>query len=397
MSCLQLRLLTRIFLFLYPACSECYRLIQVEVHALRRDILNITNSLASVRGIVQLSQSPSFGTRLAALTSSVSALTINARNSSSIESGLAAELAALNFSLDAMQRTLSQNVSGGINDTQAGMRVINGTRNQITVLQSEIYQLVWASTYILQRDVVGKVNATGQLRDHLNSTNRNMSSLWSQYNTSLTQTGVSLNEVLSFSGNAVSTTATGVSRSNETLRLVNSSRILLQQHRNTLVALQASFTSIASNLSAIIDNITRLSTQANEALQNASSLNTAPDQRFVELRTRSNTLQVNLTSLNRTLSSANVTYNTLLRDLTMFQSNSVSSERGLNQSESELRSLALQANSAQNEAANAINSANAVLREAEDMLRIMQNFNTTSRNAERMAELSLRSTNEVGS
>ena len=365
------------------------------MQTLRRDILNITNSLNSVRSTVQLSQTSSFGTRLTTLTNSISALTVNAQNSSTIESGLAAELAALNFSLDAMQSTLSQNVSGGINDTEANMNVINGTRSQITVLQNEIYQLVWASNYVLQRDVLGKLNTTRELRTGLDSANRNMSLLWNQYNTRLTQTGVSLNETLALSGNAVSITAAGITRSNETLRLINSSRVILQQHRNALTTLQASFTFIQSNLSAIMNNITWLSSQANVAMQNASSLNTTPDQRFVELRRRYDDLQTNLTSLNRSLSSADGTYNRLLQNLTVFQINSASLQRNLNQSEDELRSLALQVRNAEAEATNAVTSANSVLQEAEDMLRIMQNFNTTAGNAERMAEISLRSTNEV--
>lgn len=365
------------------------------MQTLRRDILNITNSLNSVRSTVQLSQTSSFGARLTTLTNSISTLTVNAQNSSTIESGLAAELTALNFSLDAMQSTLSRNVSGGINDTEANMNVINGTRNQIVRLQNEIYQLVWASNYVLQRDVLGKVNTTRELRAGLNSANSNMSLLWSQYSSRLTQTGVSLNETLALSGNAVSTTATGITRSNETLRTINSSRVLLQQYRNTLTTLQASFAFIQSNLSVIMNNITRLSSQANEAMKSAGSLNTTPDQRFVELRRRYDDLQTNLTSLNRSLLSADGTYNRLLQNLTLFQTNSASLQRNLNQSEDELRSLALQARNAEAGAANAVNLANSILREAEDMLRIMQNFNTTAGNAERMAELSLRSTNEV--
>ena len=377
------------------ACPECYRLIQVEVNTLRRDILNITNSLTSVTGIVQLNQSSSFGTRLDSLTNSVSVLTANAQSSSTVESGLAAQLATLNFSLDSMQRILSQNVSGGVNETDANMRIINGTRNQIIRLQSEISQLLWASNYVLQRDVVGKVNATGDIRNSLDSLNRNMSSLWRQYSTRLTQTGASLNETLVLSGNAVSSTAAGVSRSNESLGIVNSSRLLLQQHRDTLVSIQASFISIQNNLSAALDNITRLSSQANEALRNANAINATPSGPFFELRARYESLQTSLVSLNRTLLSADDTYSTLLRNLTALQASSSSFGRSLNQSADELRLLLAQARNSETVATNAVNSANNVLLEAENMLRIMQNFNTTSQNAERMAEVSLRSTSEV--
>ena len=385
-----------IFMFiLHSACSECYRLIQIEVHELRRQIQNATNSLNSVRGISELSQNTSFATRLTALTNSVSLLTANARNSSTIESGLAAELATLNISFDAMQRTLSQNVSKGINDTESNMRVINGTRNQITRLQTEIYQLVWASYYVLQRDVIGKVNITRESRNDLSNTDRNMSLLWSQYNIQYVRTGAGLNQTLSLAADAARTSQTIASLHNETSSILNASELLLQQHRNALATLRASMTYIQSNLSVILNNVTQLSRQANQALRNASSLNATPDQSFVQLRNRYDNFQRNLTLLNRTLSTLDGNYNTLLQNLTAYKANSVSFERSLNQSEVELRSLATQARNAEVSAGTAINSANRVQREAEEMLRIMQNFNTTSRNAETMAQLSLRRTNEV--
>lgn len=382
-------------IFHFPVCSECYRLIQVEVQTLRRDIQNITGSLTSIQGMVRQGSNASFDARLSSLTESISTLTSNARNSSTIESGLAAELSALNFSLDAMQRTLTLNVSQSVNATNDNLRVINGTRTVISGLQTEIYRLLWASNYVLQSDVIGKVNETNDLRSSLDASNNNMSSLWSQYSSQYASIGLSLNQTFSASANTVNATTTVLLRQNQTSAILNSSRIILEQHRNTLITLQTSVLSIQSNLSAILYNVTRLSSDADQALQNASSLNATPDQRFVQLRTRYDSLRTSLSSLNRNMSVLSESHDLMISNLTMLKTRSASLDGELNRTEDELRTLATQARYAEANATNAVNSANGVLTEAQNMLGIVQNFNATARNAENMAEISLRHTDEV--
>eukprot|EP00795_Rhopilema_esculentum_P010926 gene10926-19760_t len=376
-------------------CSECYRLIQVEVHALRRDIANITNELASVQGIAQLSLSPSFGVRLARLTQNVSRLTANAQNSSSVESGLASELTALNYSLDAMQRLLEVNVSRSLNETNADVRVINQTRGLIAGLRNSIYALLWGSKYVLQVHVTPQVNTTEALKINISSAAAGMSSLWTNYQGQYNETSRLNREVLSLAANATSTTSNITLLRQQTENALNTSRRHLQQQRSTLQGLNLTVDVLLSSMVALRSNISQISNLANRVLADADALNVTEDQSFTQLQLRYRNLRNNITALNSSLSALNNDSEILRQSLTAMNTTAASLLDMLNIAERNATLLATQARTAQETSSSAAASARNLLAEAESMLRIMQNFNETSSAAENMAALSLRHTNEV--
>ena len=319
----------------------------------------------------------------------------SAQNSSGVESGLFVELAALNFSLDAMQRTLEQNVSNGINQTNANMIIINATRNQIIGLRDVIYQLLWASNYVLQRDVSGKKNVTDVLKNELDVISRNMTALWGQYQPQHTGAASQNAQIISLTSNTTNATSAITTTSTEASRVVNASELILRQQRSSLQGLQSSISLLQANLTQLMSSITQLSQRSKITQANSETLNVSTNPSLVDLRTRFNSLTSSLVALNSTLARLNNDYIMIKSNLTSYNNSANAMRATLSTAETETSTLAAQANNAQTVADNAVTTSRNVLKEAEDMLRIVQNFNETSKAAEKMAAVSLRHTNEV--
>ena len=333
--------------------------------------------------------------RLALLTQNVSRLTANAQNSSSVESGLANELAALNYSLDAMQRLLEVNVSRSLNETNADVRVINQTRGLIAGLRNSIYALLWGSRYVLQVHVAPQVNTTEALKNNISSAAARLSSLWTNYQGQYNETSRLNREVLLLAADATSTTSNITLLRQQTENALNTSKRHLQQQRSTLQGLNLTVNVLLSSMVALRSNISQISDLAKRVLADAVSLNVTEDRSFTQLQLRYRNLRNNITALNSSLSALNNDSEVLRQSLTAMNTTAASLQSMLNIAERNATLLVAQARTAMETASSAATSARNLLTEAESMLRIMQNFNETSTAAENMAALSLRHTNEV--
>ena len=294
-----------------------------------------------------------------------------------------------------MQRALEQNVSNGINQTNANMIIINATRNQMIGLRDAIYQLLWASNYVLQRDVSGKKNVTDVLKNELDAISRNMTALWGRYQPQYTAAESQNAQIISLTSNTTNATLAITTTSNEASRVVNTSELILRQQRSSLQGLQSSISLLQANLTQLMNNITQLSQRSNIAQANSEALNVSANPSLVDLRARLNSLTSSLVALNSTLAELNNHYITIKSNLSSYNNSASAMRATLSTAETETSSLAAQANNAQTVADNAVTTSRNVLKEAEDMLRIVQNFNETSKAAENMAAVSLRHTNEV--
>eukprot|EP00794_Sanderia_malayensis_P015666 gene15666-17246_t len=377
------------------SCSECYGLIQTEVHALRRNVANITTTLTSVQSISQLSTTPTFGQRLDALTQSVTALVTAAQNSSSVESGLAAELTALNVSLDNMQATLRVNVSNGINQTDENIAVLNATTKQIDVMRTTIYRLLWASVYVLETDATRKRNTTNTMLGELSSISSNVSSKLAEYELIWNATRGKTAQVLTQTANATSTSATISNQLDGNRVRMNGSATRIQQLKNLTSDVELKAKTLENNFNYLRSNISALVQRSNSTLETAKALRLTTNASALELQARYEALQKNLTALNTSLNTMMFQQMSLKQSVDDAKNRSSGLNSSLSQMESRLVLLASQATGAEQTANAAVRSSMALPKEAQDMLEIVQNFNRTSTNAENMASLSLKNTQEV--
>ncbi len=367
----------------------------MEVHTLRKDITNITNTLTTVSGISQLDTSPTFGQRLDYLTQSVTILAANASNSANIESSLATELAALNVSLDNMQNMLHINISSGINQTNQDLTTLNATMTQITALQDTINRLLWASSYILQGEITSKNNTAGNLTDDLNAISSNLTEKLNEYRPIWTATNNLTSEVLQKSTNVTATTLVISSDLDKNKQKMNVTSVRIQQLNSLSSDINAEAKILQSNLSVVLSNISSLASRSNSVLLEAEAINVTTNVSATEIQARYISLNNDLTVLNASLNSMVLQHAVLKQVIDDSKNRSKAINISLVELSNKTVVLANQATSAEQQATAAVQSSQNLLKEAQDMLTIVQNFNRTSTAAENMASLSLRNTQEV--
>ena len=356
----------------------------------------MSQTVLTTNSIQEINDVASFGQKLSNLTSIILQLTNNAQNSTDVERRLSVELRTLNGTLDNLQLLLQNNISRGITNLASQLNSINATRKQASDIMDNVYRTLWGSAYVLQEYVATGLNLSDSRRRSLELMLQNMTELFNKYQRMWLSSINNSQIVFLNAADVVNKSSEGLRVARQSIATLNVTSGRLQVLRGIVVELQRVSNSLRTNMTTLLSNVTSLLRSANQTLAEANMIDT--------------NFSSSISQLNASTDFLNIRVNRLTFIVSTIRADHMNLRQIVNASIARTNALLVDVNNTANaslisfnEAKNAdvtakavVSLASTVLNSAEEMQRIVSNFNATSAESQRLAVVSLRNTQEVG-
>lgn len=374
-------------------CPECYRLIYVEVKKLRVSSAALETTIDRLRnGNIG---DASFAQRLSNSENAVSSLVSEAEEARNIEKNLTREITELNETLNQLEYVLMQQVTPGVNELSINLTAVEADRNTTEYLIQLIRDAVSHSNNVLNMSIDPSVREAEDIVDYLGRLVPRFSALASNFTTAATRHNdtayeikgkVDNSETLIMQAQAVAESA--VSEQNDLEAFLVTLKMRLDVIRALGETMNSTSYQVYVNASVVL--LRASETLSEVFLLDPNNTNTVSQIEAAATDARRRAQEV--VSQAQTLTQAYFNL-TLQVELAVEEAKALMSRTS--NAERMGDTILEEARRARQEALDALQLARKTLKDAQEMLQILQNFEAKAREARQFAELSLQRAKEA--